>query len=52
MRFEPWGNFCALALSPLFRVGPVCGIVCVWALDVGILVRNKFLEFRKGKEME
>ena len=36
----------------MFRVGPVCGIVCVWALDVGILVRNKFLEFRKGKEME
>ena len=52
MHFGPWGNLCAFALSPLFRVGPVCGIVCVWALDVGILVRNKFLEFRKGKEME
>ncbi len=33
-------------------MGPVCGIVCVWALGVGILVRNKFLEFRKGREME
>ena len=46
------GELTHVALSPLFHVGPVCGIVCVWALGVGILVRNKFLEFRKGKEME
>ena len=46
------GELTHVALSPLFHVEPVCGIVCVWALDVGILVRNKFIEFRKGREME